>query len=165
MTFRIPRRAHILVGFASSLAVGSVAQAMPTSDYLKAAGASDMYEKRASQMVLQTTQNPKIRAFANEMIRDHTKSTAEVKAAAAKSGVTPGAPMLAPKQQSMLAELGTARGLARDNMYVGQQKTAHQEALATHRDYAATGDKPALKATAARIVPVVQQHIAMLDKM
>ena len=161
MTFRsLP-----LIGFVAAATLAGATSAMPTPDYLKAAGAGDLYEKQSSQLVLKTTQNPKVRTFANNMISDHTKSTAEIKAAAAKSGVKPGAPMLTPKQHDMIAQLTSAKGTARDNTYIGQQKTAHQEALATHQDYASTGDKPALKAAAAKIVPVVQSHIAMLDKM
>ena len=161
MTFRN----HAFIALASAAALAGAAHAVPTPDYLKAAGAGDMYEKQSSQIVLQSTKNAKLRTFANHMIKDHTTSTAEVKAAAMKSGITPKPPMLMPKQATMISQLKAAKGTARDTLYVEQQKQAHQEALATHQDYASTGDKPALKATAAKIVPVVQSHIDMLQSM
>ena len=154
-----------IIAMASSMALAGAAQAQPTMDYLKAAGAGDLYEKQSSQVVLQSTKDPKIRDFANMMITDHTKSTADVKAAAKQDGITPKPPMLMPKQTAMISKLRAAKGTARDALYVEQQKAAHQDALATHQDYASTGDKPALKTVASNIVPVVQQHISMLSSM
>jgi putative membrane protein len=88
-----------------------------------------------------------------------------VKAAAMKSGLKPKPPMMTSDQQAMLKQLRAASGSARDSAYVDQQKTAHQQALALHQGYAGSGDKPALKAAAAKIVPVVQHHIDMLNGM
>ena len=90
---------------------------------------------------------------------------ADVKAAARKSGLTPKPPTLDKQQQTMLKQLRDATGAARDSAYVNQQKTAHTQALALHQSYAASGDKPALKAAAGKIVPVVQHHIDMLNGM
>jgi putative membrane protein len=154
-----------LIALAASVAFAGMASAMPTPAYLKAAGASDMFEKESAKVVLMSTKDANVKKFANMMITDHTKSTAMVKAAAAKSGVTPPPPMLMPKQTAMLNELKGAKGTARDKLYITQQKAAHGEALATHQEYASTGDKPALKSTASQIVPVVQEHISMLNGM
>ena len=154
-----------VLAFTATLAFGGAANAIPTMDYVRAAGASDLFEKQSSQLVLKSTANPGVRAFATMMVTDHTKSTAKVKAAAIRSGLHPKPPMLMPKQVSMLSELTAARGSARDQLYISQQKMAHQEALATQQDYASTGDKPALRTTASEIVPVVQHHIEMLNGM
>ena len=149
----------------AAFAITGVANAMPTMDYVQAAGAGDLYEKQSSQLVLKSTTNPDVRKFANMMVMDHTKSTAKVKAAAMKSGLHPMPPMLMPKQASMISDLKAAKGPARDQLYITQQKMAHQDALATQQDYASTGDQPALKMVASEIVPVVQQHIDMLNAM
>jgi putative membrane protein len=133
------------------------------ADYVAKAGAGDMYEIQSSKLVLASTKNAGLKKFANQMVTDHGKSTVNVKAAAAKSGLKPKPPMLDPDQQAMLKELKAASGAARDTAYVSQQKTAHAQALALHQGYAATGDKPALKAAAGKIVPVVQHHIDMLN--
>lgn len=154
-----------VLALTASFALAGIANAMPTMDYVKMAGAGDMYEKQSSEAVLKSTKNPEIRKFANMMVMDHTQSTMKVKTAAMKSGLHPAPPMLMPKQKAMIAELMAAKGTARDTLYVSQQKTAHQEALATHQDYAASGDKPALKMAASEIVPVVQHHIEMLNAM
>ncbi|NIJ09020.1 putative membrane protein [Sphingomonas vulcanisoli] len=158
-------RSGITAALAASVAFAGVAAAMPTSEYLMKAGAGDLYEKKASALVLSSSKDAGIKKFANMMITDHTKSTTMVKSAAMKSGLHPKPPMLSPDQKKMIADLTAAKGKDRDALYVSQQKTAHQMALETHQDYASTGDKPALKETAAKIVPVVQEHISMLNSM
>lgn len=144
---------------------GAAVAAPPTKMYLMKAGASDLYEKTSSQIVLGSTHDAAIRRFANQMITDHSKSTAMVKSAAMRSGMHPNPPMLSPEQAHMVADLRAAHGMARDRMYVDQQKQAHQMALQLQQDYASTGSDPALRHAASDIVPVVQHHIDMLNSM
>ncbi|MBB4155039.1 putative membrane protein [Sphingomonas jinjuensis] len=149
----------------ATLASAAMAQTMTPTGYVAAAGAGDMYEKQSSQLVLGTTKDAKVRQFAQMMIRDHDKSTADVKVAAAKSGVRPASPRLNADQASMIAQLKAAKGDARDSTYLTQQKMAHEQALALHQGYATSGTAPALKTVAANIAPVVQHHIEMLQAM
>lgn len=159
------KRTMTFVGAGVALALSSAAFAVPTPTYLAKAGAGDQYEIQSSKIVAASTTNPDLKTFANEMVTDHTKSTADIKAAAKSSGIMPKPPMLTAKQTADLAALRKATGVARDKLYITQQKAAHNEALALHQDYAASGDKPALKSTASAIVPVVQHHIMMLGQM
>lgn len=150
---------------AALVAAPIFAQAMTPDDYVKMAGASDLFEIQSSQIVLGSTQDAKLKAFANRMIRDHTKSTADVKAAAMKAGMTPPPPMLTPAQSDQIAQLQSQTGTARDTTYVSQQRASHDQALALQQGYAADGTSPPLKAAAKKIVPVVQHHIDMLKTM
>jgi putative membrane protein len=155
----------ILLAATALIAVPALAQQMSPAQYVKAAGASDLYERESAHLVLQSTKNPKIRSFAEMMITDHGKSTAMVKAAAEKSHVALAAPVLTPEQSKMIEQLRGQSGTARDTTYIAQQKQAHDQALAVQKAYAASGTDAALKATAAQIVPVVQHHIALLNTM
>lgn len=152
-------------GLALAFAVPAAAQmATPSpTQYVKKAGAGDLYEKTSSQLVLRTTRDPKVRSFATMMISDHAKSTADVKMAATRAGLKPMPPMLDAAKTRMIANLRAASGTARDRLYWQQQATAHQEALALHQGYAADGTSTPLKAAAAKIAPVVQHHIDMLQ--
>ena len=145
-------------------AAAMAAIATPASTYVMKAGAGDLYEIQSSKLVMNST-NPKLRGFAQEMVTDHNKSTAEVKAAAMKAGLHPAAPMLSAKQSAMIASLNKASGAARERLYVEQQKAAHNEALALHEGYAANGTAAPLKMAAGKIVPVVKGHIQMLATM
>lgn len=138
--------------------------APPTPLYVMKAGASDLFERQEGQL-MSTSRDPAVARFAREMVRDHSNSTAMVKAAAMRSGLHPRPPMLDADMRRNLAMLRAARGAERDRLYVQQQKQAHQDALMLHQGYANGGDAPALRNAARKIVPVVQHHIAMLDRM
>lgn len=146
------------------VAAPALAQATGPTDYVKQAGASDLFERQSSTLV-RASSNPKVSDFAKTMIAHHTKSTADVKAAARKAGVKVPPPKLMPMQASMIAELKRAHGAERDTLYVTQQKQAHQMALALHQGYAQNGTSAPLKAVAAKIAPVVQSHLDMLNGM
>ncbi len=147
------------------IAAPAMAQAVSPADYVAKAGASDLYERTSSQLVLESSKKEKVRQFAQMMVTDHTKSTAEVKAAAQQSGLTPPPPKLDAEQTRMVSQLRQATGEARDRLYITQQKTAHQKALALHQGYATSGTAVPLKAVAAKTAPVVQHHIEMLNGM
>jgi putative membrane protein len=149
----------------AQMATSASASTTPAAVYVAKAGASDMYEKQSSQLVLQSTTDAKIRQFADMMLRDHTTSTEDVKAAAATDRIAVPAPKLEPAQAKMIADLRAASGPVRDKLYVKQQRMAHQQALALHSGFAQSGDKAALKGVAAATAPVVQHHIEMLQSM
>ncbi len=137
---------------------------LPAPTYVKKAGASDMFEIESSKLV-QNSGDPQVAQFAQMMISDHTKSTADVTAAAQADGLTPGQPMLTPKQKSMIDSLKATNGSKRDLLYKKDQIAAHTDTLAFQQEYARSGDKPNLKAAAGNIVPVVQTHLAAVKAM
>lgn len=146
-------------------AAPAAAQVMAPAEYVMTAGASDLYERQSSQLVLQTTTDPRIRDYAQMMIADHGKSTADVKAAAMRSRVPFAPPMLMPLQAELIAQLRAEQGPARDATYVAQQKASHNQALFVQQAYALEGTAAPLRAVATKIVPVVQHHIEMLKAM
>ena len=161
----LARTKAVLVAASALMLAGAAISAPPTPIFLAKAGASDLYERTASQWILGNTRNPGVRRFASMMVTDHSKSTAMVKAAAMRSGVHPKPPMLDWKQKKMIADLHHANARRRDALYIDQQKQAHAEALGLMQDYAATGSTPALRRAAGNIVPVVQHHIEMLNAL
>jgi putative membrane protein len=157
-----------IAAFASIAAMALAGSALATpsaTDYVAKADAADLFELQSSKLVLGSTSNPKLRQFATQIAIDHRNSAAEVEAAAEKSGLAPRPPMLSKDQQAMMTALQSAQGSARDMLYLQQQGSADSRALALQQDYAIHGAKPLLKATAAEIVPVVEQHIAMLARI
>ncbi len=150
---------------ATAIAGPAFAQAMSPAEYVKTAGASDLYEITSSQLVLQSTTDPKVKSFAQMMVQHHTKSNADVKAAAMKAKLRPAPPMLTPAQNEMVAQLNAESGPSRDQAYIAQQKAAHGQALAVQQAYATGGTSAPLKMAAAKIVPVVKSHIATLKTM
>lgn len=154
----------LMTAMALSPAVASAAT-MSAATYVAKAGASDKYEMESSKLVLAETNDPKLKSYAQMMVDDHTKSTAEVVAAAKADGLTPPPPKLMPKQASMIAALRKTSGAKRDALYKKQQVVAHQETLVFQQAYARDGDKVHLKSVAGNIVPVVEHHLTEVKAM
>ena len=147
-------------------AVAAVAQApMAAPTYVMKAGAGDQYEIQSSRLLLASTKNAKLQSFASMMVADHTKSTADVKAAAMRAGLHPAPPKLDATGTKDVAALRATTGTARDRLYVEQQKAAHERALTLHQTSAQTGAAAPLKTIAASIAPVVEMHIGELSSM
>ena len=143
----------------------AAAQGVNGRQYVRMAGASDQYEIQSSRLVLATSRNAAVRRFATQMIRDHMKSTADVKRAAARGGLVAPPPRLDSTGVRNLAQLRRARGPARDALYIQQQRQSHRMALDLQQGYANNGDVRPLARTAATIVPVVQHHLGELRRM
>ena len=151
------------------LATAAVAHAQPTpapAQYVARAGASDKFEIEESRLAERRSHNPHVVAFAREMVRDHTKSTAKVVAAATRTmGHAPPPAMLEDHQRDNLRDLRAAPPRDFDRVFVRQQADSHKEALDLQRNYADNGTDPALKHAATEIVPVVQRHLDMANHM
>lgn len=144
-------------------AMGSPLQA-PT--YLAMAASGDQFEIQSSQMALQVSQNPAVRSYAQMLIADHTRLSAQTMATARSAGINPPPPSLLPPQQALLDQLrGAGQGPAFDAAYRDAQINAHQQALQLHQNYASGGDVPALRATASQAVPIIQQHLAAAQNL
>ncbi len=155
----------LLAAAAAALtSVAASAIALPAKTYVMKAGASDLFETESSKLVTDSA-DPKVASFANMMITDHAKSTADVTTAAQADGLPPMTPKLTPKQTAMIDSLKRTTGKKRDLLYKKDQIAAHQETLAFQKEYAMSGDKPNLKAAAGKIVPVVEQHLATVKDM
>lgn len=154
---------------AATLAVATVSppawgQAVSPMQFVAKASASDKFEIDSAKLEM-SSQNPALAKFANQMVVDHSKSMQMVKQAAQADKITPKPPMLDAKQTKDLAALRAANGTARDTLYIEQQKRAHAQALNLMKAYSTSGSATHLKAAAGEIVPVVQMHKDMIDKM
>ena len=160
-----PMKKLALVLLATATASAAYAAPMSASEYVMTSAASDFYERTSSQVVLQSTRNPQIRAFAEMMLSAHSQSTAEIKTAAGRSGLKPIPPRMTALQTEMITQLRAERGTARDAAYLAQQRAAHNGALNVQKAYATEGSSAPLRSVAQTIVPMVESHIAMLMKM
>ncbi|HZZ68152.1 MAG TPA: DUF4142 domain-containing protein [Phenylobacterium sp.] len=145
------------VGATSANTLGS----HDTAAFVSNASQSDMYEIQAAQIAEKRTKNPQIKAFAQMMVKDHTKSTDMMKPLIAAAGQTPAA-QLDNRRQGFIDHLNKASDADFDKTYVDQQVAAHKEALDLLQGYAKDGSDAGLKGGAAKIVPTVQMH---LDKI
>ena len=135
--------------------------AMPAKQFAETAAASDAYELASSKLALEKAQDTGLKAFAQQMMRDHTESTADLKVAA--GSIVPDATLTAKHRSDItLLESASGSGFA---AYKSQQIAAHEQALALLQAYATSGDQPELTAFAAKTAPVVAGHLKMLTEM
>jgi putative membrane protein len=138
------------------LAPGFVAQASSANEF----------EIESSQLALQMSQNPGVRALASTLIADHSVMGQQMAAAVAAAHLPPAAPALLPPQQAMLDQLRAAgSGFAFDQAFQQDQIQAHQQGIALMQNYAASGDAPSLRALASGAIPVMQRHLSMAQSL
>ena len=139
---------------------------MSVQDFANKAAASDMFEIESSKAALATSSSADVKKFAQMMVDAHTKSTADLKAALAGAdpAVTPD-PTLDPMQQASLDSLKSAPATAFDAAYKTAQVDGHQKALAMLQQYAAGGEAGPAKDFAAKMVPIVTEHLKMAQEL
>jgi putative membrane protein len=149
---------------ATGAAVGSMSASTlgshDTGAFVSNAAQSDMYEIWAAKIAQSKSKNAEVKKFAGEMIKDHTKSSNEMKPLIAKAGQTPPAD-LDQRRKGFLDNLKAADAGSFDKTYMDQQVAAHDEALTLLQGYAKDGSDAGLKAAAAKLVPTVQHHSDM----
>ena len=135
--------------------------AVPADQFVQMAAVSNMFEIQSSMVAKSMAKNADVKAFADQMIADHTKAGEEMKS------VAPSTPpdTLDDKHQAMVDELNKAQGADFDKKYVDMQVQAHKEAVALFSGYAQNGDDADLKAFAAKTLPVLQQHYDHVQKL
>jgi putative membrane protein len=144
----------------------TAAMPMTAQAFADAASASDAYEIAASKLAETKASSGDVKSFAADMVKDHTKSTADLKAAAAKADGKPmPAGTMTADQQANMTKLQGLSGADFDKEYVTQQVDAHQKALDALQGYAAGGDSAPLKEFATKTATVVQHHLDMAKKL
>lgn len=151
--------ASAAVGTASAVTAGRT-----TGGFVTNAAIGDMYEIESSRMAEKQAQSADLKKFAAQMIKDHTKSSAELKAAAGGVQDVTLPTAMDERRQGMIDNLKQAGGKF-DEVYREQQTAAHEENVALHRTYAENGDNAALKALAAKHLPIVEGHLRMVQGM
>ena len=158
--------AALMAAFATPAAAQSVAVApapllvpMTAEGFRAMALQSDAFEIASSQLALQRSRSPAIRSFARQMIRDHSM-TSQALGVPAGSAVA-----LDARHASMLNQLAPLSGRAFDAAYGQMQVIAHQEAVGMFAAYAQGGVDPAMRAFAQQVLPSLQMHLTMAQRL
>jgi putative membrane protein len=150
------KRFMITTAVLSVMAGSALAQTAP-QEFVDKAASAGMYEIQSSEIVLADPKaDADVQAFAKQMISDHTKAAADLKAAAGNSNLTVPAAML-PKQAALVSELSAASDKV--PLYKKQQLDAHEEAVSLHQGYGSAGTDANLKAYADATSPVLKKHL------
>ncbi len=138
-----------------------VGVAPKTADFVKEAATSDMFEIASSKLALQRGDDA-TKAFAQQMVTDHQKTTDELKALVSSGKVKAPLPTaMSSSQQSMMKTLNGLNGARFNQRYHSDQVKAHKNAVDLFKRYAEGGDNADLKAWAAKTRPALEHHLQM----
>jgi putative membrane protein len=106
-----------------------------------------------------------VQEFAATMIKDHTKTSNELKSLV-KQGKTATIPrQMDEKHTQMLSQLKSASGANFDTSYKQIQVQAHQDAVDLFQSYSQNGDNAELRAWAGKTLPVLKQHLQHVQNL
>ena len=148
------------LAFASAVACqGAGAQTpIPPSprDFVMAASQSDHYEILAAHVAGAQGQDPRVQAFAKEMIREHMRSSEDLRHAALASGLQAPGSGMSGDEAALLSSLQGLRGAEFDRTYARQQVLAHTQAVAVAESFGDAGADPNLRKAAQSALPALK---------
>lgn len=145
---------------AQSMPAGAAGARPTTSDvcFAQQAASGDLFEIQSSQLALTRAASPDVRAYAQQLIADHTAASQRLKALASGLQVPlPTAPQ--GPHAVLLAQLGTLQGAAFHRAYMAAQLTAHEQAVNLFTAYSRAGHQPQLRAHAVQTLPHLRMHL------
>ena len=150
--------------------VGSGAHAqtpIPPSprDFVMAAAESDQYEILAAHVAVVQAQDPRVRSFAETMIRDHMRLSEGLRKAAVSAGLPPPGSGISSDQAALLSGLQSLSGADFDKVYARQQVLAHTQAAAVEDSFATAGADANLKKAAETALPTIRDHLKMARQL
>jgi putative membrane protein len=125
-----------------------------------------MAEVALSKIAEEKATDSKIKAFAKQMVTDHSKANDELKALASSKNITlPSAPN--EEKQKAAADLGGKSGADFDKAYISQMKKDHDKTVKLFEDAKKEVKDAELKAFIDKTLPVIKahaEHVKSLDK-
>ncbi|GAB2869545.1 hypothetical protein GCM10027277_43510 [Pseudoduganella ginsengisoli] len=162
------KQLKIAVAIAALLsAAGVQAENLAKADQtmLKQMAQANIAEIEAGKIALQKSQNSEVKAFAQQMIDDHTKGLQEVQAVAQNKGVTlPTEPDA--QHKAMAKKLNRLSGDAFDREYAAQAGVSDHKKTHAYVQKVQTDAKDAdVKALAGKLEPTVAKHLSHVETL
>ncbi|WP_342360672.1 DUF4142 domain-containing protein [Terrarubrum flagellatum] len=143
---------------------GSIGSTM-TRDFMTKAASANMLEIETSRLALDKSSDADVRQFAEVMIRDHGEAAVKFRTAAQQGRLTPPMAKLDIDQARAFEQLKAASGEEFNRKFIMLQKSAHADAMTLFQAYAQNGDNPAITSFAQTLLPTLQSHQQMVEKL
>jgi putative membrane protein len=152
---------------ADNAATDSVSSAIKDdAEFAVAAANGGMAEVALSKIAEEKATDPKVKEFAKQMIKDHSKANDELKTLASSKNITlPSAPN--EEKQKAASDLGGMSGSDFDKAYISQMKKDHEQTVKLFEDGQKDVKDADLKAFIDKTLPVIKahaEHVKSLDK-
>ena len=138
--------------------------AVSDADFARMATEAQLAEINFGRLAAEQAGSADVKQFGQQMVDDHTKGLAEVNKAADKAGLAT-APSMNAKDKDMFTKLTSLKGADFDKEYIPSQVAAHKGAVALFQAEAKNGKNDDLKAVAEKLLPMLQHHLEMAQKL
>lgn len=126
--------------------------------FVTMAAQGGMAEVQMATLAQTNARSPRVKSFANEMIKDHGAANDQLMKLAQAKGVTPPTD-LSEAQTQQKTMLTGEKGAKFDRDYMHGQVTDHQMMVQAFQEEAQNGQDADVKAYAASTLPAIQQHL------
>ncbi|MCB2409215.1 DUF4142 domain-containing protein [Hymenobacter lucidus] len=147
----------------ANAAGGPTAPHSTDPEFMQSAAHSDQNEIQLSKLALEKGVTGAVKEHANMMIKDHTKSTADLKVIAGKKNVVLPADMDA-EHKTIAAGMRGLSGKAFEDKYMTQMVMDHEKTLNTLKAHQTMTQDADLQGFISKVTPVVQGHLDMSKK-
>jgi putative membrane protein len=148
-----------LVAILSLTTTAVYGKTLSAQDFVTKASTANMFEIESSKLAQDKAHRDDVKAFADRMVEDHTKTGDKLEEVLADSNqnIKP-ANALDNKHQKLMNKLKATSEDKFDAEYVKIQTDAHKEAVGLFSDYSKSGSNTALKDFATETLPTLQEH-------
>jgi putative membrane protein len=147
-----------VLGFGLLVTPAWAGDAKAEIDFVTRASIGNLFAIAESQLAISRTDDPKVKAFAEQLVEDHQKAEAALEPAADGSGAAV-ATALDGDHQARVTTLQSKSGADFDKAYVADQGEIHSNTLTLYADYMLLGDNAKLKALAIKMIPITEAQL------
>jgi putative membrane protein len=153
------RFSSIVATWLALLATSALASdAKPEIDFVTRASIGNLFAIAESELAISRSEDPKVKAFAQQLVEDHQKAQAELQPAADGSGAAL-ATALDRDHQARVSDLRGKSGADFAKAYFADQSEIHSNTLTLYADYMLLGDNAKLKALAIKMIPITEAQL------
>lgn len=132
--------------------------------FMAKAARGGMEEVAMGKLAASHAKSPKIRAFGERMVSDHSAANQELTALAARKRVTLPTGM-SKEGHAMYAHLKTLRGHEFDVAYQNAMLEDHRKDVAEFQRQSKTATDPDLRAWVIKTLPTLKEHLRMIERI
>ncbi len=135
------------------------------TDFIATAASAGQFEVESGKLAQSKAVDPALKAFADQMVTDHTNASEKLTVLAQQKGVSLPT-TLKEKDQKALDNLSKAKaGKDFDDLYRKDMVKTHKEAVALFDNAAKHSKDPDVKAFAGSTLPVLEHHGGMAESL
>jgi putative membrane protein len=150
----------IVAALAASPAIVAAQTATSDAQFIHAAAADNLAEMELGRLAMQRASTDAVKQYGQRIASDHSQAMQELTPIAAKNGV-PIPRDLEPTDRALRDRLTSLSGAEFDRTYMNEMVRDHTKAVGDFQREAQTAQDPAVRAFAAKTLPVLQEHLRL----